>query len=435
MKTIGLDIGTTTISAVAYDAERGVVDSATVKNGSFLSGAGYERIQDPAVIYGTALPLLREMLSRHADAAAIGMTGQMHGILYLDAGGNPVSPLYTWQDGRGDLPFDGSSSYCARLSQLTGYPLATGYGMVTHFYNLKNGLVPPAAVQLCTIHDYVAMRLAGLTRPLMDPSDAASLGVYDAPNSCFDEKALAAAGISPDILPEIAKSPCLGRGELGLPVYAGIGDNQASFLGATGGRTDMLLVNVGTGSQVSVYSPEYLCTDALETRPFPDGGWLLVGASLCGGRSYALLEEFFRKTAELAGAKCDSFYPFMAAALDACPEPENVPKAVTTFQGTRRDPSLRGSISGIGADSFTPVHFMHAVMRGMAAELYSMFHSYLDAGGCAPERMVGSGNGLRQNPHLRRVFERAFSCELTLSPNTEEAACGAALYALRHSQK
>lgn len=433
MKTIGLDIGTTTVSAAAYDSELGVVDAAAVKNNSFLSGESFERIQDPAVIYSTALSLLRDILSRHPDAAAIGMTGQMHGMLYLNAEGVPVSPLYTWQDCRGDLPFGGGWSYCARLSGRTGCPLATGYGMVTHFYNLQNKLVPAPATQLCTIHDYVAMRLSGRTRPLIDPSDAASLGLYDAPNARFGQKALAAAGISPEILPEIAEKPCLGVGELGLPVYVGIGDNQASFLGATAGRTDALLVNVGTGSQVSVYSPDYLRTDSLETRPFPDGGWLLAGASLCGGRSYAMLEEFFRKTVELTGAKCDSFYPAMSAALNAAPWPENVPVAVTTFQGTRRDPSLRGSISGIGADNFTPLHFMYAVMRGMAVELYGMFRSYLDAGGGTPAKMVGSGNGLRQNPQLRRIFEQTFSCPLTLSANTEEAACGAALYALRHS--
>ena len=58
-------------------------------------------------------------------------------------------------------------------------------------------------------------------------------------------------------------------------------------------KTAEMLVNVGTGSQFSVFTPHYLQADGLETRPMPGGGYLLAGASLCGGRAYALLEQFF----------------------------------------------------------------------------------------------------------------------------------------------
>ena len=51
MKTLGLDIGTTTISAVVYDSDTGVLTSRTIKNDSFLTGQSWERIQDPRVIY------------------------------------------------------------------------------------------------------------------------------------------------------------------------------------------------------------------------------------------------------------------------------------------------------------------------------------------------------------------------------------------------
>ena len=79
-------------------------------------------------------------------------------------------------------------------------------------------------------------------------------------------------------------------------VTAAIGDNQAAFLGAVGNREDTGLVNMGTGGQVSMLSRQYFAKDGIEARPFLGGGtYLLAGASLCGGRSYALLEEFFRK--------------------------------------------------------------------------------------------------------------------------------------------
>ena len=288
------------------------------------------------------------------------------------------------------------------------------------------------AAKLCTIHDYLAMKLSGRTIPVTEATDAASLGLYDGPNHRFDPEALQTAGIDPAILPEVVTDPCLGTGIFGIPVYAALGENQASFLGATGGQTDVLLVNIGTGGQVSVYSPDYIRTQTLETRPFPDGGWLLVGASLCGGRSYALLETFFRDTVKLVTGQEISAYDAMAKAMDAAPDLSGSIKVTTLFQGTRKDPTLRGSIEHIGTDNFTSAHFIYGVMQGMADELYAMYEGYLALGGKPPVSMVGSGNGLRKNPHLCRIFEKTFGVPLILSQNDEEAACGAAIYAAKH---
>lgn len=432
MKTLGLDIGTTTISAVVYDDRAGLLASRTVENDSFLPGESWERLQAPSVICRKAISTVRELLGEYPDVAAMGLSGQMHGILYLDAAGEPVSPLYTWQDGRGDLPYDQNQSWAARLSEITGFPLSTGCGLVTHYYNMNHGLVPENAAVLCTIQDYLAMKLSGRTTPVMDATNAASLGLYDGPSHCFDSAALEKAGIDPAILPELVSGPCLGTGLLGIPVCAALGDNQASFLGAAGGRADVLLVNMGTGGQVCVWSPDYIRTEALETRPFPDGGWLLVGASLCGGRSYALLERFFRETVKMVTGQEVSAYEAMARAMAAAGDLTDAPAIVTAFQGTRKNPSLRGSVANLGADNFTPAHFIRGVMQGMADELYAMYEGYLAMGGKAPAAMIGSGNGLRRNPHLCKVFENTFRMPLTLSENEEEAACGAAIYAAKH---
>ena len=433
MKALGLDIGTTSISAAVLGDENEVLEAKSVQSSTFLPGQTWERLQDPQAIFAKAFGLVRSLLKRHPDVQALGVTGQMHGIVYLDSRGECVSPLYTWQDGRGDLSYDGILSWAEYLSRITGYPLATGYGMVTHFYNLRNGLVPENAITLCTIADYTAMKLAGRTAPVIDPTNAASLGLYSLSGHCFDKDALKKAGICREWLPAEADSPCLGIGPLGIPVYTAIGDNQAAFLGAAGDRTDVLLVNVGTGSQVAVYAPNYLRVSCMETRPFPGGGWLLVGASLCGGRSYALLETFFRQTVEMVTGSHDSVYDAMTRALDAAGTVENLPTAVTTFQGTRTNPNLRGSISGIGVDNFTPVHLMHSIMNGMARELYDMYREYLGTGEKVPEILIGSGNGLRKNPHLCRIFEAVFGCPMTLSQHEEEAACGAALYAAKQN--
>ena len=101
MKTLGLDIGTTTISAVVLDSEAGVLDVLTESNDSFHNGPAYARIQDPVRIREIAMASVQKLLERHPNLTAVGVTGQMHGILYVDSQGQPVSPLYTWQDNRG----------------------------------------------------------------------------------------------------------------------------------------------------------------------------------------------------------------------------------------------------------------------------------------------------------------------------------------------
>ena len=70
-------------------------------------------------------------------------------------------------------------------------------------------------------------------------------------------------------------------------------------------------------------------------------------------------------------------------------------------------------------------------MEGMARELQQMYVSFLEAGGKRPVQMIGSGNGLRKNPWLQKVFEQVFQCPMTCSVYQEEAALGAALYAAR----
>ena len=430
MKTLGLDIGTTTISAVVAENTQ-ILTALTLKNGSFLASSNsWERIQDPNFIRTTALQAVETLLRQHPDTARIGLTGQMHGILYLDRTGNPVSPLYTWQDGRGDQRYDGALTYTEVLERTTGYALAAGYGMVTHFYNLKNGLVPENAVVLCTIQDYLAMVLTESSAPVTDASDGASFGMFDVEKGCFDATALEMAGINPAMLPPIAKNPHIGCYKGKIPVYAAIGDNQASFLGAVGGELQSMLVNVGTGGQFSVYTPEYMTCPGLETRPFL-GGFLLVGASLCGGRAYALMERFFRDSVFAMTGECpENCYDAMDKLLRQG-MPENIPELTPLFQGTRQDPTLRGSLVGLSTENFTPRHFLWAMLKGMAGELHGMYRQYLLGGG-KPARLVGSGNGLRMNRHLQRCVSEAFDMTLTMSACAEEAAAGAALFAAQN---
>lgn len=427
MKAAGIDIGTTSISAVVLETERGqVLEAVTVENGSFIATENvWERIQDPAVILEKAKRVLDELLDRFPDIASIGLTGQMHGILYTGREGKSLSPLFTWQDQRGSLPGRNGRTLVEEMKERTGMRVFAGYGLVTHLYQCRQEAVPEGADCLCTIPDYLGMVLTGRKRPLLHVSMAASLGLFDAEAGAFCKEALSALGMDMEILPEVTSSfEALGMYR-GRPVSVAIGDNQASFLGAVGLQEHTVLLNMGTGGQISVLSKQFFETEGVEARPLTEGYYILVGASLCGGRAYAILEQFFRSYARAIGAKDVPQYEVMERLADLEQEKDAM-CVTTTFNGTRANPELRGSITNLSERNFTPEGMVRGVMTGMARELYELFEKIHQGTGIEAHRLVASGNGVRKNKVLRQILEELFGAGLSLAKYEEEAACGAA---------
>ena len=479
MKSIGIDLGTTTISAVVLDtASDQAAESRTIPNDTGIRTANaWERLQDAEQILQKAEALLADLLALHPDVCAIGITGQMHGIVYLNEAGDVISPLYTWQDGRGNLPAAGnmqegrgtpgegdapeaadsktngsaaakgrntgksaspkipvgagSGTLTEEIRERTGLTTYTGYGLVTHLWLARAGLVPPEAAALCTIGDALGVKLTGRRAPLLHAGNAAGLGFYDAHLHRFHTKALAEMEADPRLLPDTTTdfvSPGVWHE---IPVCIALGDNQAAFLGAAGLKDDVIALNMGTGGQVSVMSDTYCEIPGIETRPLTRDRWLLVGASLCGGYAYALLEQFYRSCLSAFGAD-PSGTDIYAVMERLAREGKGAGLQVrTAFLGTRENPDLSGAVSGIRAGNFTPAALTRGVLEGMAGELYGDYVRMQQAAGIRAERIIASGNGLRRNPVLREICEDMFGLPIELSSRTEEAACGAAYAAVR----
>lgn len=425
-------MGTTSLCGLVWDTEtKGVLRVVSRPNDTLIDHRqAYESTQDANRIARSMRDILEQLLDEHPNVEAIGLSGQMHGIVYIDAAGQALTPLYTWQDGRANLPFDGETTYVESLRSITGYPIQAGFGLATHHYHVRVGQIPAGAARICTIADYVAMQLAQTSELVMDPTLAASVGAFDIPRRRFDTDALARAGIDESILPSIAVAgQMVGRYADSIPIYPAIGDNQASFLGAVGSSASTLLVNVGTGAQISLLADDYREVSGWETRPFPGEKYLLVGATMSGGKSYALLEAFFRDVLALAGMEAkQSLYPRMDAALAAasldttlCVSPR--------FYGSRDGSDERGVIANIMASNFTAVDLMIGVLTGVADELKAYYQQLPNSMQGQIDRIVGAGNGIRKNRHLVSLLERTFGQTLSISPYDEDAAVGAALYA------
>lgn len=406
MKAIGIDIGTTSVCGIIIDCNSAdVVKTITKNSNAFIPGnAPYEKLQSVDKIISIATDILESLLSY--DICAIGIAGQMHGIVYTDFDGNAVSPLYTWQDGRGNLPYK-DTTYAKYMGSFSGY------GNVTDFYNRKNGIRPRNAASYCTIQDYFVMRLCGLKAPILHASNAASFGCYDLEKNSFNY----------DCNVKLATDYTIVGSYKGIPVAAAIGDNQASVFSALSDESD-ILVNIGTGSQVSMISDKPVSGNILETRPYFENKYLIVGAALCGGRAYSMLKDFFKSILQnFVDVSDDKIYEAMnnlAAGYDSSLSIDS------RFAGTRKNPDITGSICAITTENLTAADFCKAMLDAISNELYDMYcESDLKKAG-----LVGSGNGIRNNPILVKSLESKFASSMKIPAHIEEGAFGSALYAM-----
>ncbi|MFO0880760.1 MAG: FGGY family carbohydrate kinase [Gemmataceae bacterium] len=445
---LGLDLGTTTITGVALNTVSGEqIGCASLANRAARPADPGRSEWDVERMLSLAVDCLRDLASQCGagrELVGLGITGQQHGMVLLDGAGQPLGPFVNWQDRRTEEPMPGTSgSYLdearRRLGEVreqTGCRLSAGYLAATLFWLAQQGQLPEKATA-CFLMDHVAAVLTA-TRPVTDATCAASAGVFDLQRGDWAFDLLEGLGLPRTAVPPVHPSGAqVGRLTAllaratglpeGLPVFGGIGDNQASFLGSVAHPEESLLVNVGTGGQVAGWSAVPESDPQLETRPFPLGGVLLVSAGLVGGAAYAQLEQFFRAVLrDLGGDAGAEIYARMNQLAAAIPEGCDGLTCEPFFAGTRLEPTRRAAWTGLGRDNFTPGHLARALLEGMARTLAASgqrIESHLSR---PTSRLVGAGNGLRANELLCDIVARAFGRPLQLSSRPEEAARGAA---------
>lgn len=453
---LSVDIGTTKITSLALDvAQDEVLAAHALPNDAEITPASRKAQGwsewDAECIVQRACECLRavgeQLGALRSGVAGVGITGQQHGVVLLDEANAPVTPLINWLDRRGEENFPGTDrtyvEEAIRLvgeeaAQRTGCRLAPGYMGVTLFWMKAKGLLP-ASGTACFLTDYFGSFLTGEC-PLTDPTMAASSGLLNVPLRTWDKGATDALGLRISLLPDIREAGqrfgvlIRSAAELtglpaGLPVSVPLGDSQASFVGCVRDRENCVLVNVGTGAQVSAYSEKYAYAPPLEARPFPRRGHLLVYAEPCGGWSYAVLEGFFRSVGQevLGLPVAQPLYDIMNRLAASVPSGADGIRCQPFFGGSRANPELRAAWTGVSAENFTPAHMTRALLEGVASCLCDGYGLIRDAAGRPFGRMVGGGNALRENPVLASILSEQFSMPIEFPRHREEAAVGAAL--------
>lgn len=442
---LAIDLGTSKLCAAAVDSSTGLALAVrSCANDTDVTGIAADlHEQDPLRTRDLVFDLIRQVLADEAVAGqptdAIGISGQMHGVLLVDHGLRPLTNLITWRDRRTAREGAGSIGESlglldAEAEERTGGKLAVGYGGATIRWLSRNGQLPQDCTAL-TIAGFLAASLTGAVS--IDETHAASWGILDLSRNAWDEACVWRLGIPESVLPGIrlaglplAETRPEARSELGLrgpaAVCSPVGDCQASVIGCAGFSADTVVVNLGTGGQISIPSTDSRHTDELDAWPMPFGGFLQLGAVLCGGWSYAYLNSFFQQAVrELCGVELSdaTVYDRMNT-LAASAEPDSGGLvADTRFSGTRKDETKKGSISRIDTTNLTPANLCRAVLEGLVRELHQIYATST----CKTlTRLVASGNAVRKNPVLRSVISRAFDLECLMSSMPEEATRGAA---------
>ena len=454
---LGLDLGTTTVTGVLLDAGSGeVLSQSQRRNDGALRPARAGRAeQEPRRLYSLALEVLAELVATGLSAGSLGrasglaLTGQMHGLLCVDADGRPLTPLITWQDQRTAEPLPGDTTALDQIQSRTadlawqenGCPMAHGYGAATLFWLVEQGQLPQGAHQVCTIAGWLAGRLTG--RPAVtDPTFAASWGIYSLVNERWNAAFLVRLGLDPRLFPPVRPSGeklgGLAAGiarttglPSGLPVFNALGDSQASFLGSVTDPERALLVNLGTGGQVCWRVLEAQTpTAAVETRPLLPRSFLRVGASLCGGAAYAWLNQTVRGWLAEFGVSVDEGTVYeQLNRLAMGSDTSGGLQVRTTFLGVRGDPTVRaGAIEGIRPENLRLGALARATLTGMVDELAGLYESQ-SSNALHHQQVVAAGGGVWANPLLPSLIEERFGFPVQVLSQREASAVGAAVLA------
>lgn len=431
-RVIGIDIGTSHIAGVKLDTrDSRVLDVVTIKNDAHLpQGKPWENLQDPLRIFRLVTKLLKKLLD--PEVTGLGLTGQMHGILYVDSIGQALSPLYTWLDGRGDLEVRPGVSYAHDISEVLGQSLSTGYGVVTHYYNSRQRLVPENTEGLMTITDWVARKLCGTSKPLTEATNAAAVGGYSVQEGHYLPVLNDLFPLPADFFPGIVPScSTVGRLNENIQVLAPIGDNQAGFIGSVHDKQTNVHINIGTSSQLNVFINTYKTVSGFDTRPFPGGGYLLVGAGLCGGQSYEILQKFFQ---EVVNTFTDSKVKIDYKQMDSVVGRkgfEPMLHADTRLSGSRENRNIYGSINGITLNNFTVSELLASFSEGVVDELFDFYDRLPAAVRGRFKTITGTGNAVERGLYLQDYTEKLFQLPLDISTLSEKAATGAAINTAR----
>ena len=372
------------------------------------------------------------------DVAAVGLTGQMHGSVFLDAEREVIRPALLWNDQRTAAESDEIERTIGfeRLVRITGSRSFTGFTAPKLLWLRRNATIAYKRLHhLLLPKDYLRLQLTG--ELATDVGDASGTGLFDVGVRTWSDEIIDALDLDRAVLPSAHEGPEItGRvtpdvaADLGLPagisVVAGAGDQQAAAIGAGAVAPGTAVTSIGTSAQIFATSDAY--------APEPDGrlhamchsvpgAWHTMGVMLSGGGSMNWLA---RALAPISGG--DPVERLFALAAQSPPGARGL-LLLPYLTGERmpvNDPQARAAFAGL-----SPEHdigdMARAVMEGVAFNLRQIL-DITRATGVRVDEMRLTGGGARSDVWAQSIAD-AFEMPVSLLESAEGMAIGAALLA------
>ncbi|HUG48377.1 MAG TPA: xylulokinase [Candidatus Limnocylindria bacterium] len=436
---LGLDVSTTATKAVLVN-ERGEVAAAASAEYPFTTPRPLWSEQDPALWWTAAQSAIPQALAAAgisgAQVEAIGLSGQMHGLVLLDAAGKVLRPAILWNDQR-------TAAECEvirravgpeRLVELTGNDALTGFTAPKLVWvrdhepqlwdRIAHLLLPKDYLRLCLTGEYA-----------MDKADSAGTLLFDLAAREWSTEVVEALGISAGWLPPTFEGPQV-TGTVsaaaaqatglaaGTPVVAGGGDQSANAVGVGAVRPGVVALSLGTSGVIFAATAQPLYEPRGRVHAFchaVPGRWHMMSVMLSAAGSLRWFrdalapgEDFGGLTetaAEVpAGSEGLLFLPYLSG--ERSPHP---------------DPLARGAFVGLTL-THDRRHMTRAVLEGVAFGLRDGLDLMIEAGMPAPAEVRASGGGLA-SPLWRQILADVLGADIATVSTSEGAAYGAALLA------
>jgi len=436
---LGIDVSTTGAKALLIDEQGQVVSSASTPL-TLSTPRPLWSEQDPHEWWAGTVSSIRQALARAGvdgkAVAAVGLTGQMHGLVLLDENGAVLRPAILWNDQRTAAQCDEIHRRVGkeRLIQVTGNVALTGFTAPKILWvNQNEPEIYRRARHILLPKDYARFRLTG--DYAMDKADGSGTILFDIRKRDWSPEVLAALDIPAAWLPPTYEGPQVtglvspaAAAETGLlagtPVMAGGGDQAAGAVGAGVVEPGIVSLVMGTSGVVFASTDQALIEPQGRLHAFchaAPGYWHLMGVMLSAAGSL----QWHRDTL----APQTSFDDLVAEAAQAPAGCEGL-FFLPYLTGERTpypDPLARGAWVGLTV-RHKRAHLTRAVLEGVAFGLKDSFTLIQQAGLGEIKQVRVSGGGAK-SPLWRQILASVLDAELVTVNTTEGAAYGAALCA------
>lgn len=427
---IGLDVGTQSTKGLLLDAERPTSDAIIARASSsyeLISGLAPGAAEQHPHTWRDAVVTVLAQLLQGIDTSrlrGIGVSGQQHGMVVLDAQDEVIRPAKLWCDTT-------TAEEAAAITQQSGRSVPSGFTIPKLLWLKKNEPANFARVETVLLpHDYINFLLSG--QKFMEAGDASGSGAFDPQSRSIDGKILAwidprAPAFFPELVPADFSTRVSAQGArlFGLPegllISPGGGDNMMSAIGSGATQKGATVISLGTSGTVFAYSDVPVIDPAGDIAAFCDstGAWMPL---LCTMNvtvvteevraSFGLGHEAITQLAAQVAPGCDGLMllPYLNG--------ERVPNL----------PHATGTLLGIRPSLLDAGHLFRAAIEGASFGLASGINKMKQLGlKLSAISVVGGGS---KNALWRQILADMLNAPVVALSEPEAAALGGAIQAL-----